>query len=116
MKIILIVDDNKSFRESLSYALASKKRMIITASSTKEAINILKRIKVDFVVSDYDLPNTSGLDILKFLKFLNDNVPFVLLTGLDNSQVKSEVQENQDYFIDKSDLNLVKKIKNILTK
>ncbi len=49
--------------------------------SAHDALARLSRKKYDAVVSDYDLPVMTGLDLLKKLKAEGDPTPFIMLTG-----------------------------------
>jgi signal transduction histidine kinase len=50
-------------------------------SSAQEALRLLSRTRYDAVVSDYELPVMTGLDLLKKLKGDGDTTPFIMLTG-----------------------------------
>ncbi len=111
MKTILLVDDNITFLEILSNALKSKKVIVITAFSVEEALDKLKKIKFDLIISDYNLGSDNGLSILKFLRKNNDNVKFIMLTGKDSSKLKYEVEKENGIFLDKGNFELLKIIK-----
>jgi signal transduction histidine kinase len=49
--------------------------------SAQDALRILSNTRYDAVVSDYDLPVMTGLDLLKKLKNDGDTTPFIMLTG-----------------------------------
>ncbi len=50
-------------------------------SSAKEAFEYLRVRKFDAIVSDYEMPEMTGLDLLKALKSLGDKTPFIIFTG-----------------------------------
>lgn len=111
MTTILLVDDDTSFLEILSYALKSKTVNVITASCVEEALDKLKKIKFDLIISDYDMGSDNGLSILKFLRNNNDNVKFIMLTGKDSSELKYEVEKEKGIYLDKGNFDLLKIIK-----
>jgi len=49
--------------------------------SAHDALRLLSGKRYDAVVSDYDLPMMTGLDLLKKLKAEGDPTPFIMLTG-----------------------------------
>jgi DNA-binding NtrC family response regulator len=51
------------------------------ASSAIEAFGYLKVHKFDAIVSDYEMPEMTGLDLLRTLKSLGDKTPFIIFTG-----------------------------------
>lgn len=68
---VLVVDDNIFFSKILINKLLqanSNLRLCMIATDGKEAIDILKKQKIDIILLDLKLPIYSGLDILDFLK------------------------------------------------
>lgn len=116
MKIILLVDDDLSFLEILAYSLKKKNLNVITASCVEEALDKIKKIKFDLIVSDYNMGKDNGLSILKDLRNNNDNVKFIMLTGNDSSKLQYEVERLHGIFLDKGNFNLVNVIKEEISK
>ena len=50
----------------LSQALKKDTLKIITTSCGEEALENIKKIKFDLIISDYDMGNSNGLSILKY--------------------------------------------------
>jgi len=48
-------------------------------SSAMEGLEYLKRRKFDVIVSDYEMPNMTGIDLLKKLKTRGDTTPFIII-------------------------------------
>ena len=65
---LLVVDDEVDTLKALEIGLQEGNRMLHTASSHNEAINILKSLEIDLVVSDLKLKDGTGLDIHHFIK------------------------------------------------
>jgi DNA-binding response OmpR family regulator len=63
---------------------------IETASSVKEALQKIKQKKYDVIISDYQMPEMNGLDLLKELRAGENNVPFILLTGEGREEIAME--------------------------
>jgi len=77
---------------------------IVEAEDGAEALSLLQREKVDFVISDWNMPNMSGLDLLKAIRAdehlkplpvllvtaeaLKENVVEALKAGVNNYVVK----------------------------
>src|SRR5262249_15046329 len=56
---------------------------VVEAEDGAEALSLLQREKVDFVISDWNMPNMSGLDLLKAIR-ADDNLkplPVLLVTA-----------------------------------
>jgi DNA-binding NtrC family response regulator len=60
------------------------------AVSAEQARNRLKRSGYDVVVSDFNMPGESGLDLLSHVSFMYPKTRFILLTGYDDPRIKRE--------------------------
>ena len=81
MENILIVDDEKSILDLLSVVFKKEGYGVKTASSGAKAREILEKEPVDLVITDIKMPQTSGMDVLKFAKDLNPETPVILITA-----------------------------------
>jgi CheY-like chemotaxis protein len=86
MKTILTVDDSPDMRALNEMVLALEGYKVISASSGKEALDlILSNQKIDLVLLDLHMPIMGGLEFLKQLEALKpgmaEKLPIVLLTG-----------------------------------
>ncbi len=81
METILIVDDEKSLLDLLSVVFKKEGYAVRTASSGGQAREILEKEPVDLVITDIKMPQTSGMDVLKFAKGLDPETPVILITA-----------------------------------
>ncbi|MCX8084158.1 MAG: sigma-54 dependent transcriptional regulator [Calditerrivibrio sp.] len=81
MPTILIVDDEKSFREVLEILFTAEGFSVLLAKNISEAKNILDRFEVDIVLSDLVIGKESGLDLARYAKDKNMSIPFLLITA-----------------------------------
>jgi len=81
MENILIVDDEKSILDLLSVVFKKEGYGVKIASSGVQAREILEKENVDLVITDIKMPQTSGMDVLKFTKGLNPETPVILITA-----------------------------------
>ena len=81
---ILTVDDFSTMRRIIRNMLRQLGyNNVIEAEDGAEALSLLQREKVDFVISDWNMPNMSGLDLLKAIR-ADDNLkplPVLLVTA-----------------------------------
>ncbi|MBU6453301.1 MAG: response regulator [Cyanobacteria bacterium REEB67] len=65
------------------------------------ALSILPTNKFQVIIADLGLPDARGLDVLNKLHPAADNIPIVILTGLDDEKMAAEAVENgaQDYLV-----------------
>lgn len=87
---ILIVDDSETILHAVSKMLKELGyENIQTAGNPQDAMGKIKIIPPDLIISDWNMPKGSGLDLLKFVR-TNENtskVPFILLTS-DHDKTK----------------------------
>ncbi len=98
---ILIADDEKGMLNTLSGILEDEGYRIVGCGSGIEAIDILatnsEKDPINIVVSDLSLMDVSGLDILAFLKNINSDAAFILITA--NASLETAIEAvNQGAF------------------
>jgi DNA-binding response OmpR family regulator len=86
LKQLLIVEDDKTLNEGLCKALQQDDRKIITCDCLKAARAQLALGIVDFVLLDINLPDGSGLELLKEIKKQKTALPVILLTANDTDR------------------------------
>jgi two-component system response regulator RegX3 len=82
MTKILVVEDEESFREGVSFILSKEGYEVIDASDGNDAIVKFEREGADLVLLDVMLPGLSGLEVCKKLRTLT-KVPIIMLTAKD---------------------------------
>lgn len=66
---VLIVEDSKATREFLAAAVESIEGLeAITTSSGMEALKLLPRHQFDLIITDINMPDINGLELLSFVK------------------------------------------------
>jgi response regulator RpfG family c-di-GMP phosphodiesterase len=80
-KRILVVDDNDDFRTVLSMSLQSKGYAISQAASGKEAALTLAAQSFDAILSDIEMPDLNGIQLLALLSTIKCPSPVLLMTG-----------------------------------
>jgi two-component system response regulator RegA len=78
---LLLVDDDETFRERLSRALAARELDVVAAADPTTALAAARRAKLDFAVVDLKMPGGSGLDLVRDLVALDPELRIVVLTG-----------------------------------
>ena len=83
MTRILVVEDEKSFSEPLSYLLGREGYEVEVAEDGNEALNKFDKGGADLVLLDLMLPGINGTEVCKQLR-TNSNVPIIMLTAKDD--------------------------------
>ena len=78
---ILIIDDEKPQREALAGFFKRRKFEVLHADGGTKGLEILKEENVDIVLTDFKMPDISGLDVLKGVKEFNPEVAVIVMTA-----------------------------------
>ena len=81
---ILIVDDFATMRKVIRNLLKQGGfENVVEAEDGVAALKILQSQKVDFVISDWNMPNMSGLELLKAVRGSDElkELPFLMVTA-----------------------------------
>ena len=80
---VLLIDDEKKLLEALSGYLESKGIVVLSAQSTKQALQILKHKVPDLLIVDVIMPEQTGYEFITRLKRNKHftTIPFIFLTA-----------------------------------
>ena len=67
-KIILVADDSPSIRKFVTFSLAMKGYEIISAVDGMEALEKLPNKQVSLVITDLNMPNLDGFELIKSIR------------------------------------------------
>src|SRR3954469_6230783 len=87
--LILVVDDEQSYRDALSIALQREGFLVETAADGPEAIARFDATKPALVLLDVMLPKISGVDVCRDLR-ARSRVPIIMVTAR-NSEIDAVV-------------------------
>jgi len=83
---VLVVEDNNEAREQVSKLLGNFFENITTAVDGVDGLNKFKTQKFDLIVSDINMPNMNGIDMISEIRTLDDNIHIIILSAYDNSE------------------------------
>lgn len=81
---ILLVDDDEALRQMLALGLTQLGYDVEQAANVTEARTLLQQHQYSLVLSDYEMPDGTGMDLLAHVSSGHPHVPVVLLTGHDD--------------------------------
>lgn len=96
--VILCVDDEENSLILRKLVLQKFGYEVISASSAKEALELLRVHRVDLVLSDQLMPGTTGTQLAKQVKATHLRVPIVIVSGVN--EIPDDAS-NADLFISK---------------
>ena len=81
MARILVVDDEKSIRNTLSEFIKEDGHEVLTAQNADQALRLLAEDRLDVVVTDIILPRVTGVDLLNSIHEIESGIQVVMITG-----------------------------------
>lgn len=91
--LVLVVDDDENFARACVRMLEAWGYGVETASDGGSALELAKNNHFDVVLTDINIPQYSGLDLLRAVRERDRDVPVVLMTGgpgLDSARIAVE--------------------------
>ncbi|MGH8880979.1 MAG: response regulator, partial [Stackebrandtia sp.] len=83
MTRVLVVEDEESFSDALSYMLRKEGFEVAVAATGTEALNEYDKAGADIVLLDLMLPEKSGTEVCRELR-ATSNVPIIMVTARDS--------------------------------
>jgi len=89
---VLHVDDDPQLIEMTKTLLerADEDISVVAETSVVAALDHLRDDGFDCIVSDYEMPNTDGLEFLEIVREEHPDLPFILFTGKGSEEIASE--------------------------
>ncbi len=78
---VLVVDDNQDFLQMMQRKLHSSGYRVFTATDANKALSIINELPVDIVLTDYRMPVTNGLELIRHIKLHFPALQVVMVTG-----------------------------------
>ncbi len=102
---VLFIDDNKELCTLFQiYLEESGEFSVHTCDNGEEALSYLKSHQVMAVISDYDMPEMNGIDLLRQLRDIHPRLPFIMLTGNDSKDTAiAALNAGADFYQNKAD-------------
>ncbi len=102
--IILYVEDNKDLREKVKSLLNLIFKKVLIAEDGEKGLELYFKNKnnIDVIVSDINMPNLNGIDLLKSIRKENKEIPFILSSAYTETEYLLEsIKYNVSEYIPK---------------
>ncbi len=83
MKRILLLEDDAALGQGIRFALENNSIQVELCTALSQAQSILSSENFDLLILDVNLPDGSGLDLLRDVRRCHSSVPVILLTAND---------------------------------
>jgi len=99
---ILCVDDDPILLDITKEFLTTDGFEVELASSATEALEMMEKSHYDALVSDFQMPSIDGIELLKHLRAMFNNIPFILFTGRGREELAIEaLNSGADHYLQK---------------
>lgn len=107
MAKILVVDDEKSIRNTLKEILEYEKHLVTLASNGKEGFELLEKNGFDVMLLDIKMPEMDGMEVLEKIRTTHPEMQVVMISGHGNvdTAVKAVKMGAFDFIEKPLDLN-----------
>jgi DNA-binding NtrC family response regulator len=107
MPSILIIDDEKAIRKTLTEILGFEGYKIDEAADGEEGLKKFKEKNYDLILCDIKMPKLDGIEFLERAKEINHEVPVIIISGHGNIETAVEAVKKgaYDYISKPPDLN-----------
>lgn len=97
LRVLLVEDDMFAQRLAASVLRQLGVTKLTVVKDGRAAIDLLgeSEIKFDLIISDWNMPNVTGLDLLKHVRRTWENMPFLMLTGNANEEFVIAARNNK---------------------
>lgn len=90
MPTLLVIDDEPNIVYSIQTCLTSETLQVISASTAKKGIQMVRDHKPDVVMCDVRLPDMSGLDAYQEIKRIDPRIPVIIITAYAKTETAIE--------------------------
>ncbi len=87
---ILVADDERSMRELLAIVLRREGYEVVLAENGRQAIAELEHKPIDLLISDIQMPDMSGVEVLRFAKQINQDLAGIMVTAFATAETAIE--------------------------
>lgn len=85
-KVLLIVEDESELREVIAESLAGLADDILQAADGQEGLDLVKKHEITAILSDINMPRKNGLELLRDIRFMGYDIPFVILSAYGDKE------------------------------
>jgi YesN/AraC family two-component response regulator len=83
-----MVDDEKHVLKALKRVFIEEDYKIITAENASDGLSAMAVNNVNLIISDYQMPGMSGIELLKIVKERHPNTIRIMLTGAADTSIE----------------------------
>lgn len=90
---VLVVDDEESIREFLEIMLRKEGYEVTVAEDGQKALDVIKKKSFDLVISDLQMPNLTGIELLRQVRDSYPDLLFMMITAFGTTETAVEAMK-----------------------
>lgn len=90
---VLVVDDEESIREFLEIMLRKEGYEVTCAEDGQKALETIKKKSIDLVISDLQMPNMTGIELLRQVRDQYPEMLFMMITAFGTTETAVEAMK-----------------------
>jgi DNA-binding NtrC family response regulator len=108
---LLVVDDDATIRQQLERLYCQSGYSVVAVGSAEEAIRRLQEKDMDFAITDIQLPDMDGVELISYIHHNFPDVPVIAITGHSDVQTAVKVLKlgASDFVVKPFDLAMVQR-------
>lgn len=113
---ILVVDDDFPVLMAVGAILSKRGHKVAKATTARQALEILKKVGIDFIISDIAMPDMNGIEFIKNIRRRDRTTPILMLSALNEQRTVQNAAASgaNGYLVKPFDsMSLVKKVETI---
>lgn len=87
---LLVVDDERSMRELLAIVLKRDGHEVLVAENGRAAMEVIRREKIDILITDIRMPEMNGVDVLREAKRIDPDLVSIVMTAFASTDTAVE--------------------------
>jgi len=84
---VLCVEDHKTTRLMYELLLDDIVSEVVLAEDGIDGFEKFTQESVDIIITDYDMPNMNGMDLIKKVREVNRNIPIILVSAIEKTDI-----------------------------
>jgi|WetSurMetagenome_2_1015567.scaffolds.fasta_scaffold627245_1 excisionase family DNA binding protein len=93
MRHILVVDDAPAVCSMIKRVLEDSGHIVMISTNGADSLELMAEIKFDKIFLDLRLPDMDGIEILRRIRIINNEVPIIIITGYPDSDILEKASE-----------------------
>lgn len=92
MRSVLVADDDKFIRTRMEDMLVGQGYSVSTEQSGSEVLRKIMAEKFDVLFLDLHMNGLEGVDLIRAVKEVSNDLPIIVITGDESAEIKKEVE------------------------